>query len=1000
MTEQPYIFNSPAEIVQPDGFRTTSLVAAIIIVLTACLMGLDLLLDLEILKRIIVGRPAIFPHTIVAMLLSGISLLFGLRDENGLPRLLAHACAWLVILIGIGTLGEYWFGWSPGIDHLLLAADPKQQNLTGHISPNATFCFLLIGSALLLRNKEWKSGQQPAQYLALGSGIIALVALLGSLYGATPFYDHAGPQGMAVHTAILFLLLAVGILCLHPERGLTAVVSSRTAGGAMARRLLLAVILVPAVLGWIKLVGERYQQYETSFGTALLITANALVFLIIVWRNAETLHRVDLQRLQAEELLRQHNVNLTEEVHRRADELKAININLLEESRAREQMMGLLHQSREELADLFENAPIGIHLVSPAGTIESVNQAELEMLGYSPSEYIGHHVSEFYTDQKTIADILARLARGETIDNQEARLRAKDGTIRHVLISSNGLWRDNEFVHTRFFARDITERHIAEEKLRQSEEQLQLASSAAGIGLWFWKLPENELIWTEQCKALFGLAPATPVTPDLFQQLLHPDDRLSTDQEIQRTLQEGGGFDVEYRTIWPDQSVHWIAASGHATFDEQRQPLRMMGIMRDITERKEIEAERQRLLGIEQQARRRAEEAVRTKDEFLAVISHELRTPLNAILGWTRLLRDGSFGPAAAVKALDTIERNARAQGRIISDLLDVTDNLTGKMRLNTTAVDPVRLVEEAIETVKPTAEARKITLQKILDDHAGLISGDIDRLRQIMWNILTNALKFTPAGGNIQVTLQQVGSFAEIMVSDTGKGIAPEFLPFVFERFSQADSSSTRLQGGLGLGLAIVRQIVDLHGGTVQARSKGEGQGATFIVRLPLRAGRSKSENPMPQAAVPATTTEATRLESLPTLTGLRILVVDDDADSRELIKTMLINSKAEVRTAATATAALELFREWCPQLVLSDIEMPTTNGYELISELRKLEVGRPSRIPAIALTAYARPEDRLRALSAGFQMHVAKPVEVEELVTIIASLVGRLNYGNKKTS
>ncbi len=996
MTEHPYSFNPPSEIVQPTRYRNASMAAAITVVLAAVVLGIDLLFDLGFFKRMVSGWPMIFPHTILGMLLSGTALLLGLRDGSSVPRVLAHTCAWLVILIATAILGEYWFGWSPGIDHLLLSADVHKQNLTGHISPNAAFCFLLVGSALLLRNKEWKSGQQPAQYLALGSGIVALVVLLGYLYGANSFYDYAGPQGMAIHTALLFLLLAVGILCLHPERGLIAVVSSRTAGGAMARRLLLAVIIVPAVLGWIKLAGERYQHYETSFGTALFMTANALVFLIIVWRNAETLHRVDLQRLQAEDLLRQRNLNLTEEVHRRAGELEVVNINLLEESRAREQVMGLLHQSREELADLFENAPIGILLVSPEGMIESANQAELEMLGYAPSEYVGHHISEFHTDQKTITDILARLTRGETIDNQEARLRAKDGTIRNVLISSNGLWRNNEFVHTRFFTRDITERHIAEEKLRQSEEQLQLASSAAGIGLWFWKLPENELIWTEQCKALFGLAPDTPVTPALFQAVLHPDDRTTTDEAVQQTLREATEFDVEYRTIWPDQSVHWIAASGHATFDEQRQPLRMMGIVRDITERKEIEAERHRLLGMEQQARRRAEEAVRTKDEFLAVISHELRTPLNAILGWTRLLRDGSFGPGAAVKALDTIERNARAQGRIISDLLDVTDNLAGKMRLNTTAVDAIRLLEEAIETVRPTAEARKITLQKMLDDHAGLISGDADRLRQMLWNILTNALKFTPADGKIQVNLERAGSFAQITVSDTGKGIGPEFLPFVFERFSQADSSSTRVQGGLGLGLALVRQIVEMHGGTVQAQSKGEGHGATFIVRLPLWAGRNKLAEVVSQPAA-GNTPDAARADYLPQLTGLRILVVDDDMDSRELIKTMLSNCKAQVRTAATAEAALQLFREWNPQLILSDIEMPTTDGYELLSQLRKIEAGQSTRTPAIALTAYARPEDRLRALSAGFQMHVAKPVEVEELVTIIASLVGRLDYSNK---
>ncbi len=404
-----------------------------------------------------------------------------------------------------------------------------------------------------------------------------------------------------------------------------------------------------------------------------------------------------------------------------------------------------------------------------------------------------------------------------------------------------------------------------------------------------------------------------------------------------------------------------------------------------------------------QEARDAAEAANRAKDEFLATLSHELRTPLNAILGWLQILRlDGPSDTETWNEGLDVVERNTRSQVQLIEDILDVSRIVSGKLRLEVRPVSPATVMRAALDAVRPVAESRSIRIENVLDPYAGPISGDPDRLQQVFWNLLSNAIKFTPKGGKVQVSLAQVNSSVEITVADTGQGIAPEFLPHVFERFKQADSSSTRTHKGLGLGLAIVRHLIELHGGGVRAESAGLGRGSTFRVQLPLaiahppsapiRASTTAREHPTAEDGWPRGS-----LAQLPrTLEGISIVAVDDDAEARVLLQRILTYCKATVTVVGSAEEALRAVEAVRPDVLLSDIEMPGEDGYSLIAKVRALGPERGGDTPAAALTAYARAEDRTRALLAGFQLHVPKPVEPTELVAVVTNLAGRKGSAN----
>ncbi|HEX4964321.1 MAG TPA: response regulator [Thermoanaerobaculia bacterium] len=408
-------------------------------------------------------------------------------------------------------------------------------------------------------------------------------------------------------------------------------------------------------------------------------------------------------------------------------------------------------------------------------------------------------------------------------------------------------------------------------------------------------------------------------------------------------------------------------------------------LKKEIRVREWAEQERARLLVLEQTARQHAEEANRIKDEFLATLSHELRTPLNAILGWVQVLRTGKLDEAASSRALETIERNARAQAQLIADLLDVSRIITGKLRLDFKPVELPRIIDAALDSLRPAADAKAIELAVSLAPLGSPVLGDSDRLQQVIWNLLSNAIKFTPRGGRMEVRLREARPSAVIEVRDSGIGIRPDFLPYVFDRFRQAESTLTRSHGGLGLGLSIVRHLVELHGGTVEVESEGEGQGATFRVSLPLRAGIP--EEPAMERRLPTQ-----RVWNLPDLLkDLHVMVLEDEADTRDLLVMALEQCGAEVAAFGSVPEALAAFDAAVPDVLVSDIGVPLEDGYSFIRKVRARQPGQGGEVPAAALTAYARAEDRQKALEAGFQTHLTKPVDPSELIAAVARLAGR---------
>lgn len=497
--------------------------------------------------------------------------------------------------------------------------------------------------------------------------------------------------------------------------------------------------------------------------------------------------------------------------------------------------------------------------------------------------------------------------------------------------------------------------------------------------------------WNASASRLLGYTAAEIIGQPIT--VLIQVERLEEERQIIANLRTGNRIE-HYETVRVAKDGHPIdvALTISPVRDQSGTIVGASTILRDITERRRIErelqellAEREQILASERAARGHAERLSASKDEFLALLSHELRTPLNAILGWTQILRRSST-PADLEKGLAVIERNVRAQTQLVDELLDMSRIISGQMRLDVQPVMPYAFVQGAIESARPAAEARGIGVDAILDPAAGPVSGDANRLQQVIWNLISNAIKFTPRGGHVQVTFERIDSNIEIRVADSGIGIRPDFLPHIFERFRQADPTTTRKHAGLGLGLSIVKHIVELHGGTVEANSEGEGKGATFRVKLPVAISRwtpsRLGEHPR----------ESQRL-SVPfvnaDLSNLVVLIVDDDPDARDLIQRLLSDCGASVIAAASAVEALAATDNQRPDVLISDIGMPEVDGYQL---LRSLRANSEARFPAIALTAFARSEDRTRALLTGYVAHLAKPIEPAELIATVAAVSGRV--------
>ena len=542
--------------------------------------------------------------------------------------------------------------------------------------------------------------------------------------------------------------------------------------------------------------------------------------------------------------------------------------------------------------------------------------------------------------------------------------------------------------------RQVAEREQARAAVRESKERFRQLADAMPQIVWAARPDGTVDYYNSQWHDYTG-APADAAGDAGWELVLHPDDLSATREAWGRSVRTGGLHEAEYRLKRAaDGAFRWHLARALPIRDAAGSIVRWFGTCTDVHDYKQLQEENETLLKSERAAREEAERVSQLKDEFLATLSHELRTPLNAIHGWIQVLQSSESQPQDLEQGLATIERSARAQKQIIDDLLDMSAIISGKLRMDVQRIDLAPAVEAAVATVRPAAEAKGIRLQTVLDRHAPPVSGDPNRLQQIFWNLLSNAIKFTPKGGRVQVLLERVNSHLEISVIDSGEGIGAAFLPHVFDRFRQEDASMNRRHGGLGLGLAIVKHLVELHGGAVRVKSGGANQGATFVVSLPLIVIHPEAETAGDEHARhhPAADSAVLSLgDAKPDLTGVKVLVVDDEADARVLVQRLLEARGARVCAAGSAAEALVEIAAEPPDVLVSAIGMPGENGYELIRRVRGLEPGRGGRTPALALTAYARAEDRVKAVRAGFQMHVAKPVEAAELLTMVASLAGR---------
>ncbi|MEG4145996.1 response regulator [Microcoleus sp. Pol12B5] len=518
-------------------------------------------------------------------------------------------------------------------------------------------------------------------------------------------------------------------------------------------------------------------------------------------------------------------------------------------------------------------------------------------------------------------------------------------------------------------------------ELSKSEERFRTLCACSPLGIYLADVEGRCTYINPRCQAICGLTLEESLA-EIWQREVHEEDRDRVVAHWLAWIKEGHEYSNEFR-LAGSETVRWINVQSSPMFSDLGKLIGHVGTVRDVTDRKQAEEERSRLIR-EQVARQEAERANQMKDEFLAILSHELRTPLNAILGWSRLLRTKTFDQDTIEKALETIERNAKSQAQLIEDILDVSRILRGKLNLNK---HPIRLesaIKLAIDSLQPLSEEKSIVIELTCSPNVGEVIGDPDRLQQIVWNLLSNAIKFSPQEGKVEVRLESVGDEAHIQIIDSGIGIDPDFLPYVFDRFRQADSSTTRSYGGLGLGLAIVRHLVEQHGGKVHAENN-PGEGAKFTVALPLAQRKTGGAGDDWSELNDAT-------ETLPTLANLQLLVVDDDDDTREFLIALLDDEGAMVRSATSVAGALAALESYWPDLLLSDIGMPQADGYELIARVREMEVLRGGKMPAIALTAYAREEERKQALEAGFQMHLSKPVDITKLIAAIANLTGRL--------
>jgi PAS domain S-box-containing protein len=1124
---------SPSLVVQATSVFT---------IVVGCLVLLGWWLELDFLKNCFsLSIVTMKANTALCFVLSGLSLWLSSRETHKRIPILARVCASTVLAIGTLTLCEYLFGWNLRIDELL-SHDSIPSLLTSHpgrMGLNSALNFMLVGRALeLVSMPKTSRSYWYAQVIALQGGVISLVALMGYAYNVEILYSiNPYTTAMALHTAVTFIVVFVGILRVRSDEGLMQVVISDDYGSMLARRLLTAAILVPLVLGWLILQGERAGEYDSALALSLLVVVLIVSFCVLIWHNASLVEGLSSARKETLEALSQSeerfrlavdnipNVFAIYDAHRRFQFVNAAGLQrahksleeiigrtdeeilppevtktylatlikaqetgnsqtteatiklpgygtftllikyvpilnekkeiyqillFVEDITVRKQAEEALRNQGEWLEEVLNLMPTPLLFIEPGtARISFANRAADEVAGGKfPKAQSIEDYRTYYCATDAAGNPIPfeeapgiRVARGERLEGFELDWHIDEG-IRSLLIYADTLPAMHGHSDTCVLTfQDITNLKRVEKALSLGYKRLQLLFNTASdllssyqpvalvesvfrklaeqIGLDFYfnylvdensqvlELTSYSGIPSEVAQKIqmlkFGQGVCGSVAKER-QPISLENIQQSTDSKTEYLRSFGTTAFYCYPLISQGKLIGTLSfgSCSRAGFTQNEN-----GMMQAVCDQIAMAMERASLIGSLQQQTEQLQAANRMKDEFLAILSHELRSPLNAILGWAQLLRSGrQFDESKIAKALETIERNARAQTQLIEDLLDISRMIRGKLRLNVRSCDLTAIIEGAIETVRLAAEAKEIQITSVIEDKVGLVSGDSERLQQVVWNLLSNAIKFTPSGGQVQVRLSaprsegsHAPSYAQITVSDTGIGISREFLPYVFERFRQADSSSTRSHGGLGLGLAIVRHLVELHGGTVHVESLGKGKGATFLVKLPLLKTKEGQTNKLTKGINQQLLSESPISPLSHTLlNGVRVVIVDDEIDSRDFIATVLQQCQAEVIAVASVPEAIQAIIQHKPDVLVSDIGMPEEDGYSLIRKIRALERAgeisfsqKGKKLPAAALTAYARPEDRRRAIQEGYQLHLPKPVEAAELITVVASLAGR---------
>lgn len=979
------------ELVFPDRqlsrYKTASILFALVAFCIGAAAFLGWILNNETLKRIHPALVTMKANTAVCLMLSAFAI-FLLHDKSSstVKCRIAQVCAGIVALVGLITFSQHLFDWNAGIDQLLFFESRDEAGLSfqGRMGVAASLNFSLLGPALLLLNSRSAKWFRLCNICVLTVVTITLLVFLYYFYGIEREEAIAIYFTIALHTVVAFLCLCGAVLLARPERGVMAALLGDSPGSVVARRMWPVVLLV-VLLGWIRTISIQERWFSHGFGTALFILTFLFVVAGLIWWTAISLNRTDRERGVAASALR---------------------------------------HSEATLAALLEQLPVGIGLTDREGRFLIRNSVLNKFVGdrLSSLDPVIRQRWRAWDEEGRLLDSSewpsARAMRGESVSpGCEMLYTAEDGKqIWTRVLSVPFRDQNDELAGVIVVVQDIDEQRRAENRLEVLDRVSELirtlqdpnelsyeVAKTVGTHLNVRRCLFNEIdverdleiIHRDYCDGVESVAGEhrisdySPVTSADMQRGLtvvnydsKTDPRTASDYE--KAYEQTG--ERTYVAIPLMRDGRWVA-SLWASDDQPRQwSKEEVSLLQTVAERTWIaieklraEAEREQLLQREQEARDAAEKANQLKDEFLATLSHELRNPLNVILGYSELflrLPEIEQSPRL-VKMGEALRRNAQSQSQLINDLLDLSRLQRGKISLNQETVSLPAIIDSAVETVREDAAAKQIDIRMNVSDQLLLVDGDRLRLQQIAWNVLNNAVKFTPAGGSIRISLNNENNDAVLVISDTGQGIDPVFLPHVFEMFRQADGSNSRKHGGLGIGLALVQQLVQLHGGSISAESDGPNKGARFTIRLPLI--RETQSLASPSMAVPGPA-------ELNVFSQKNLLILDDSEDTLAMLEQLLRVSGAKVTTASKGTDALRLASEHEFDVILSDISMPEMDGFEFLRRLRQLK--GCEHVPVIAITGFGRARDVERARAAGFYSHLTKPLNLQALSEILQQL------------